>query len=137
MDGFCDKNRDMLYNDLIDLAQYTNSKIIPGLFPESLTAADKRRPTSAGFKIRESINLLVDALMKCHPHYIRCIKPNDKKRANDYNNDMVRLLNPIIDFIHIYFNYILQYTHILLILYTYHIYIFILLFTHNIYILGL
>ena len=50
--GFCDKNRDLLYNDLIDLAHCTSSSLIASLFPEALTAADKRRPTTAGFKIK-------------------------------------------------------------------------------------
>lgn len=52
MDGFCDKNRDSLFNDLIDLAQCTQSEWITSLFPEVRTAADKRRPTTAGFKIK-------------------------------------------------------------------------------------
>jgi myosin-1 len=28
---------------------------------------------------------LVASLGKCSPHYIRTIKPNDNKRANDYD----------------------------------------------------
>ena len=31
-------------------------------------------------------NLLVETLMKCTPHYIRCIKPNDTKKARDWDN---------------------------------------------------
>jgi len=88
VDGFTDRNRDMLYNDLIDLAQCTSSYLLPLLFPETNTAADKRRPTTAGFKLKNSCNELVNALMKCHPHYIRCLKPNEKKKANDYANDL-------------------------------------------------
>lgn len=89
VDGMLDKNRDALYNDLINLAQCTNSWLLPTLFPEAKTADDKRRPTTAGFKIKESIQALVAALSKCHPHYIRCIKPNDRKRANDFAVDRV------------------------------------------------
>ncbi|KAK3748937.1 hypothetical protein QZH41_001566 [Actinostola sp. cb2023] len=32
-------------------------------------------------------NTLVERLMKCTPHYIRCIKPNETKRANDWEGD--------------------------------------------------
>jgi len=88
-DGFCDKNRDLLVNDLIDLAHCTKSWLIQDLFPEAKTQSDKRRPTSAGFKIKESINQLVGALEICAPHYIRCIKPNEKKRAGDFDTGMV------------------------------------------------
>jgi myosin-1 len=69
-DGFTDKNRDLLYNDLIDLAHCTSSTLIQTLFPEAKTAADKRRPTSAGFKLKESCNALVDALTRCKPSCI-------------------------------------------------------------------
>ena len=34
VNGFVDKNKDLLFNDLIDLANCTNSSIIPQLFPE-------------------------------------------------------------------------------------------------------
>jgi myosin-1 len=53
-EGFCDKNRDLLFNDLIDIAHCSNSYLLPLLFPEANTAADKRRPTTAGFKLKVS-----------------------------------------------------------------------------------
>ena len=31
-------------------------------------------------------NKLVDALMKCTPHYIRCIKPNETKLPRDWED---------------------------------------------------
>lgn len=85
MEGFTDKNRDTLFNDLIDLSQCSQSQLVVSLFPEARTSADKRKPTSAGFKIKESINQLVATLEKCTPHYIRCIKPNDNKKSGDYD----------------------------------------------------
>lgn len=89
VEGMCDKNRDTLYNDLINLAQATASPLLPQLFPESATADDKRRPTTAGFKLKSSCQQLVSALSTCHPHYIRCIKPNDKKAANTFTDARV------------------------------------------------
>ena len=35
-------------------------------------------------------NQLVDKLMKCTPHYIRCIKPNETKKAHDWEGDRVK-----------------------------------------------
>ena len=35
-------------------------------------------------------NLLVDRLTKCTPHYIRCIKPNETKKARDWEGDRVK-----------------------------------------------
>ena len=88
-DGFCEANRDTLYKDLIILMQTTKSKFIKSLFPEDTTQDDKKRPTTAAFKIRNQANLLVETLMKCTPHYIRCIKPNETKKARDWDQQRV------------------------------------------------
>ena len=39
-------------------------------------------------------NKLVDTLMKCTPHYIRCIKPNETKRARDFEESRLIPYNP-------------------------------------------
>lgn len=31
----------------------------------------------------------MEALSKCNPHYVRCIKPNDNKRARDWDDHRV------------------------------------------------
>jgi myosin-1 len=49
----------------------------------------KKRPTTAGFKIKTSATALMEALSKCNPHYVRCIKPNDNKRARDWDDHRV------------------------------------------------
>lgn len=36
--------------------------------------------------IQTQANKLVETLMKCTPHYIRCIKPNETKRARDFED---------------------------------------------------
>ena len=89
-DGMCDKNKDMLFYDHMDLACTSNNPLVASLFPEGLSKErDKKRPSTAGFKIKESINALVGELMKCKMHYIRCIKPNDHKRAMDFEWERV------------------------------------------------
>jgi len=88
-DGFCEANRDTLYKDLIQLMQGTTNAFIRTLFPEDTTKDDRKRPTTASFKIKGQANLLVETLMKCTPHYIRCIKPNETKKAKDWDNQRV------------------------------------------------
>ena len=39
---------------------------------------------------QKQANNLVQTLMKCTPHYIRCIKPNETKRARDWEESRVR-----------------------------------------------
>eukprot|EP00026_Physarum_polycephalum_P002600 Phypoly_transcript_02607.p1 GENE.Phypoly_transcript_02607~~Phypoly_transcript_02607.p1 ORF type:complete len:872 (+),score=218.83 Phypoly_transcript_02607:31-2616(+) len=84
--GMVDKNKDLLFNDFFELASYSSSTLIPTLFPEIHQDRDKKKPTTAGFKIKESISALVKTLSSCTPHYIRCIKPNGNKRPNDFDN---------------------------------------------------
>ncbi|NWX84946.1 MYO1E protein, partial [Nothoprocta pentlandii] len=90
MDGFCERNRDVLFTDLIELMQSSDLPFIKALFPENLQADKKGRPTTAGSKIKKQANDLVGTLMKCTPHYIRCIKPNETKKPRDWEESRVK-----------------------------------------------
>lgn len=89
VNGFVEKNRDTLYNDLISLGQSSKCRFIQSLFPDDCGLANKKRPTSAGFKIKSSISELVEALSKCTPHYVRCIKSNNNKQAGEFDQNLV------------------------------------------------
>ncbi|OAD59538.1 Unconventional myosin-Ie [Eufriesea mexicana] len=56
----------------------------------SKTKTLRSRPTTAGNKIRNQASRLVNQLMKCTPHYIRCIKPNETKRPRDWDSVRVK-----------------------------------------------
>uniref|UniRef100_A0A8C3AVP6 Osteoclast-stimulating factor 1 n=1 Tax=Cyclopterus lumpus TaxID=8103 RepID=A0A8C3AVP6_CYCLU len=64
--GFCERNRDVLFPDLIELMQ----------------SSEQNWASQA--------NDLVKTLMKCTPHYIRCIKPNETKRPKDWEESRGR-----------------------------------------------
>ncbi|XP_056134061.1 unconventional myosin-Ie isoform X2 [Lampris incognitus] len=89
-EGFCERNRDVLFTDLIELMQSSEIGFIRALFPENLNAEKKGRPTTAGSKIKKQANDLVSTLMKCTPHYIRCIKPNETKKPKDWEESRVK-----------------------------------------------
>uniref|UniRef100_A0A672JMX7 Osteoclast-stimulating factor 1 n=1 Tax=Salarias fasciatus TaxID=181472 RepID=A0A672JMX7_SALFA len=88
--GFCERNRDVLFPDLIELMQSSEIDFIQSLFPENLNTDKKGRPTTASSKIKKQANDLVNTLMKCTPHYIRCIKPNETKRPKDWEESRVK-----------------------------------------------
>ncbi|XP_034029626.1 myosin IEb [Thalassophryne amazonica] len=88
--GFCERNRDVLFSDIIELMQSSEFTFIRALFPENLEAEKRGRPTTASSKIKKQANSLVQTLMKCTPHYIRCIKPNETKRPRDWEENRVR-----------------------------------------------
>ncbi|XP_063305190.1 unconventional myosin-Ie [Pelobates fuscus] len=90
VDGFCERNRDVLFTDLIELMQSSQLPFIKALFSENLQAEKKGRPTTASTKIKKQANDLVNTLMKCTPHYIRCIKPNETKKSRDWEESRVK-----------------------------------------------
>ncbi|KAK5931509.1 hypothetical protein CesoFtcFv8_000222 [Champsocephalus esox] len=87
--GFCERNRDVLFNDIIELMQSSEFPFVRALFPENLDAEKRGRPSTASTKIKQQANSLVQTLMKCTPHYIRCIKPNETKRPRDWEENRV------------------------------------------------
>ncbi|XP_041863106.1 unconventional myosin-If [Melanotaenia boesemani] len=90
INGFCERNRDVLFPDLIELMQSSEYNFIRSLFPENLNTEKKGRPTTASSKIKRQANDLVNTLMKCTPHYIRCIKPNETKRPKDWEESRAK-----------------------------------------------
>ncbi|CAB4008892.1 unconventional myosin-Ie-like isoform X2, partial [Paramuricea clavata] len=89
-EGFCERNRDVLFTDLIELMQSSSTPFLRQLFPENTQGERKGKPTTLGSKIKTQANQLVDRLTKCTPHYIRCIKPNETKKARDWEGDRVK-----------------------------------------------
>lgn len=90
VEGFCEKNRDVLFTDLIQLMQSSENEFIAQLFPENIEKMSRGRPSTVSTKIKTQANKLVETLMKCTPHYIRCIKPNETKRAKDFEDSRVK-----------------------------------------------
>uniref|UniRef100_A0A8D2DGK8 Myosin IF n=1 Tax=Sciurus vulgaris TaxID=55149 RepID=A0A8D2DGK8_SCIVU len=88
--GFCERNRDVLFSDLIELMQTSEQAFLRMLFPEKLDVDKKGRPSTAGSKIKKQANDLVATLKRCTPHYIRCIKPNETKRPRDWEESRVK-----------------------------------------------
>ncbi|XP_067589981.1 unconventional myosin-If isoform X1 [Pseudorca crassidens] len=90
VNGFCERNRDVLFSDLIELMQTSEQAFLRMLFPEKLDVEKKGRPSTAGSKIKKQANDLVSTLKRCTPHYIRCIKPNETKRPRDWEENRVK-----------------------------------------------
>jgi len=86
-EGFCERNRDVLFKDLIQLMKDSENDFIRNLFPDDITEAKRGKPSTASSKIKKQANELVGKLMQCAPHYIRCLKPNETKRAHDWEDN--------------------------------------------------
>ncbi|XP_078097487.1 unconventional myosin-Vc isoform X2 [Mustelus asterias] len=107
-DGFLEKNRDTLYEELINVLKKSKLHLLAEFFQENesstgnLNAHIKVRPARPGFKsfnkehrttvgskFRNSLHLLMETLNATTPHYVRCIKPNDSKLPFEYNSKRV------------------------------------------------
>lgn len=88
IDGFLDKNKDMLFTMLKQTMQLSQLELVQQLFP--VEADSRKRPETAGSQFRTALNNLIERLLSCSPHYVRCIKPNDEKRPGKLDEARVR-----------------------------------------------
>lgn len=87
---FGESNKDALNKDLVAAIKQSGDKLVQFLYPEEIDNDDKKAPPTAGNRIRTQCQSLVTALMQCSPHYVRCIKSNDIKKALHINPDRVK-----------------------------------------------
>lgn len=88
VNGILDKNNDLLFRDLKEIMSRTQNSITVKCFPAE-EYLDKRRPNTAVTQFRNSLNNLMEILMCKEPSYIRCIKPNDLKSADLFDDSLV------------------------------------------------
>ncbi|GAA5976419.1 hypothetical protein JCM5350_001685 [Sporobolomyces pararoseus] len=87
--GMTDKNKDVLLKDLLDLVASSNNQFLQRLFPDRPDPDSKKRPPTAGDKIKASANALVEKLMRSQPSYIRTIKPNQNRSPTEYDQKAI------------------------------------------------
>ncbi|KAK5870082.1 hypothetical protein PBY51_024743 [Eleginops maclovinus] len=91
-DGFLGKNRDTVFEELINILRASQSELVAELFQQqgnvssaangsvrSGKRATREHKLTVGFQFRQSLQMLMDTLNSTTPHYVRCIKPNDLK----------------------------------------------------------
>ncbi len=87
--GFIEKNRDTLFNDLLMLMSGSKLQLVQELFEDKRSDAEKRkRPPTAGTQFKKQVQMLVDTLRSADPHYVRCIKPNSRKLAINFEDEL-------------------------------------------------
>ncbi|CAL4069628.1 unnamed protein product, partial [Meganyctiphanes norvegica] len=95
VEGFLDKNRDTLRNDVVELFISSKLPLVSEMFIDvrlgsehkTLSKANgrfvtmkPRTPTIAA-RFNDSLTSLMDGMIKCNPWFVRCIKPNNDKAA--------------------------------------------------------
>ncbi|XP_016298040.1 unconventional myosin-Vc [Sinocyclocheilus anshuiensis] len=104
--GFLEKNRDTLYEELVDIMRASQFALLANFFKEEepnsshkmikvtpahprVKASNKQLRTTVGDKFRSSLYLLMETLNATTPHYVRCIKPNEEKLPFEYDSKRV------------------------------------------------
>ncbi|GMS88608.1 hypothetical protein PENTCL1PPCAC_10783 [Pristionchus entomophagus] len=91
VEGFMDKNRDTLYQDIKRSLFHSKHSLLSSLFQDGAKSRAEvgRRPPTAGFLFKQSMGALATQLASKQPFYIRCIKPNDEKSARSFDRERV------------------------------------------------
>jgi myosin-1 len=89
--GFTAANKDALIYDLLAVLKGSRNKFLHALYPEPLDRESK--PATLGHTMKTQAAALVTSLMACEPHYVRCLKPNDEKKASVF--DDARLVHQV------------------------------------------
>ena len=93
--GFLEKNKDPLSQDVKVLMQYSDDEFVSALFTDKVAPGGRSQFKSAKFvgvidSFRTSLTELVKTLKATKTHFIRCVKPNEKKAANMYVHDVMK-----------------------------------------------
>merc|ERR1719473_2275539 len=81
---FREKNMESLEPKIIEVLADNTDVVMTEMFPKD-ERTEKQSRFLAGY-LKDSINKLLDVLMKTAPYFIRCVKPNDTKMPNNFNN---------------------------------------------------
>ncbi|XP_066522959.1 unconventional myosin-Vc [Hoplias malabaricus] len=104
--GFLEKNRDTLYEELVQTMRASKFPLLADFFSEEesyfankgvkvkaarpvVKPANKQLRSTVGDKFRRSLYLLMETLNATTPHYVRCIKPNEDKLPFEYDSKRV------------------------------------------------
>ncbi|KAJ7309855.1 hypothetical protein JRQ81_007929 [Phrynocephalus forsythii] len=87
--GFLEKNNDLLYRNLKEVLCKSKNGILRECF--QLSELDsRRRPETVATQFKTSLASLIEILMSKEPSYIRCIKPNDDKASDRFDDSLIR-----------------------------------------------
>lgn len=88
VNGFIDKNNDLLFRDLKKAMCSSRNVIISQLFHAD-ELSNLRRPATTATQFRTSLSNLMSLLKSKEPWYVRCIKPNERQVANSFDSQIV------------------------------------------------
>eukprot|EP00118_Oscarella_pearsei_P013161 m.102210 g.102210 ORF g.102210 m.102210 type:complete len:2208 (+) comp37156_c0_seq4:160-6783(+) len=88
--GFLEKNRDTFSADLFDVVSETKNPFLKTVFKseKAMSTETRRKSPTLGAQFKKSLDLLMNTLGACQPFFVRCIKPNELKKANLFDRSL-------------------------------------------------
>ena len=80
--SFVDKNKDTLFDSIIQSLSQSKSKFIQKLYPKK--SANLKQVPTVSERFRMNLRNLMSMLDRMSPLYIRCVKPNQEKKPQMY-----------------------------------------------------
>ncbi|XP_041916343.1 myosin heavy chain, fast skeletal muscle-like [Alosa sapidissima] len=93
--GWLDKNKDPLNDSVVQLYQKSGVKLLPVLYPPVVEEAGGKKKKKGGSmqtvssQFRENLGKLMTNLRSTHPHFVRCLIPNEIKKPGYMQNFLV------------------------------------------------
>ncbi|XP_061472395.1 myosin-1B-like [Rhineura floridana] len=94
--GWLDKNKDPLNETVVGLYQKSSMKTLALLFADRPAEEGKKQSKKKGSSFqtvsalfRENLNKLMSNLRSTHPHFVRCLIPNETKTPGAMDHDLV------------------------------------------------
>eukprot|EP00443_Scrippsiella_acuminata_P068851 CAMPEP_0115487064 /NCGR_PEP_ID=MMETSP0271-20121206/60759_1 /TAXON_ID=71861 /ORGANISM="Scrippsiella trochoidea, Strain CCMP3099" /LENGTH=1711 /DNA_ID=CAMNT_0002915095 /DNA_START=96 /DNA_END=5231 /DNA_ORIENTATION=+ len=100
-DGFLDKNKDQLSNDIIECMGASKTEFVSNLFKKDKKYAEvlnkdavaqetkgpggKKKKYTVSSEFKDQLTSLMDIVDLTEPHFIRCIKPNPQNEPDRYD----------------------------------------------------
>lgn len=89
--GFCDKNNDLTCPMVACALYHSNKPIVQRMFPEgNPRRSHVKRPSTLACQLRISLGALLGTLSSKRAHFIKCIKPNEERRAHLFHLPLVQ-----------------------------------------------
>lgn len=86
--GFLEKNRDTFGADLKELIAQSNNAFLLSLFEKNSALDSGKKTMTLSLQFKNSLDELMKTLTSCNPYFVRCIKPNDYKKPDLFDDEL-------------------------------------------------
>lgn len=83
-----EKNRDTFGADLKELVAQSSNAFLLSLFEKNSALDSGKKTMTLSLQFKNSLDELMKTLTACNPYFVRCIKPNDYKKPNMFDNEL-------------------------------------------------